>query len=51
MNTLNLINKEKSDISYEIITFPDGEPHIKIIDLENKIVELNKKLNDEKDNN
>ena len=36
MNTLNLLNKEKSDISYEIITFPDGEPHIKIIDLDRK---------------
>ena len=36
MNTLNLINKEKSDISYEIITFPDGEPHIKLIDLDRK---------------
>lgn len=36
MNTLNLINKEKSDISYEIITFPDGEPHIKIFDLNRK---------------
>lgn len=36
MNTLNLINKKESDISYEIITFPDGEPHIKIIDLDRK---------------
>lgn len=36
MNILNLINKEKSDISYEIITFPDGEPHIKLIDLDRK---------------
>ena len=36
MNTLNLVNKEKSDISYEIITFPDGEPHIKLIDLDRK---------------
>lgn len=36
MNTLNLINKEESDISYEVIAFPDGEPHIKIIDLDRK---------------
>lgn len=36
MNTLNLINKEESDISYEIIIFPDGEPHIKLIDLDRK---------------
>jgi len=36
MNTLNLINKEKGDVSYEIITFPDGEPHIKITDLDRK---------------
>lgn len=36
MKTLDLINKEKSDISYEIITFPDGEPHINLNNLDRK---------------
>lgn len=36
MKTLNLINKNESDISYEIITFPDGEPHIKLNNLDRK---------------
>lgn len=28
MQILNLIRPEDSDIKYEIIQFPDGEPHI-----------------------
>ena len=27
MQILNLVRPEKSDIKFEIITFPDGEPH------------------------
>lgn len=30
LKTINLIDKDKSDIPYEIFTFPDGEPHIKL---------------------
>lgn len=30
MQVLNLVRPEKSDIKFEIITFPDGEPHIKL---------------------
>jgi ribose-phosphate pyrophosphokinase len=30
MKTLNLINQKDSDIDYEMFTFPDGQPHIKI---------------------
>lgn len=30
MKVLNLIRPEKSDIKFKIITFPDGEPHIKL---------------------
>lgn len=29
---INLINKDKSDIKYELFTFPDDEPHIKFTD-------------------
>lgn len=32
MKTINLINKEKSDIKYDIFKFNDGEIHIKFID-------------------
>ena len=28
MQILNLIRPEKSDVKYEVIQFPDGEPHI-----------------------
>ena len=30
MQTINLTNLEKSDIKYNIITFPDGEKHLKL---------------------
>jgi ribose-phosphate pyrophosphokinase len=30
MNTLNLIYPDRSDIGFTVITFPDGQPHIKI---------------------
>jgi ribose-phosphate pyrophosphokinase len=30
MKTLDLIYPEKSDISFKLLTFPDGQPHIKI---------------------
>jgi ribose-phosphate pyrophosphokinase len=30
MTTLNLIDSNRSDISYSIIIFPDGQPHIKL---------------------
>lgn len=32
MQMLNLIRPEKSDVKYEVIQFPDGEPHIGIGD-------------------
>ena len=36
MQTLNLINYNKSDIKYQIINFPDGEPHIKLGEIDRK---------------
>jgi ribose-phosphate pyrophosphokinase len=36
MQTLNLINYNKSDIKYQIINFPDGEPHIKLGEINRK---------------
>lgn len=36
MKVLNLIRLEKSDIKYEIIQFPDGEPHIVLKDINRK---------------
>lgn len=40
MQILNLVRPEKSDIKFEIITFPDGEPHIKLegIDRKDKVI-------------
>ena len=32
MQTINLIHPEKSEVKFEIIQFPDGEPHLKFID-------------------
>ncbi|MBK7882994.1 MAG: ribose-phosphate pyrophosphokinase [Chitinophagaceae bacterium] len=34
MHTLNLIDPAQSDIKFQLITFPDGQPHIKI-DMQN----------------
>lgn len=34
---INLIHPEKSDIKYELTTFPDGEPHIKLDELNRKV--------------
>lgn len=36
MQTLNLIDYNKSDIKYQIINFPDGEPHIKLGEIKRK---------------
>jgi len=36
MKKINLINKNYSDVNYNLITFPDGEPHIKIDDIDRK---------------
>lgn len=36
MQRLNLIKKELSDIDYNIVTFPDGEVHIKLGDINRK---------------
>ena len=36
MKKINLINLDKSDIKYELITFPDGEPHIKLDEIDRK---------------
>ena len=36
MKKINLINLDKSDIKYESITFPDGEPHIKLDEIDRK---------------
>ena len=33
---INLIHPEKSDVKYELTTFPDGEPHIKLDELDRK---------------
>jgi len=30
MNTLNLIHAEQSDLHYQVLIFPDGQPHIKL---------------------
>lgn len=40
MQVLNLVRPEKSDIKFEIITFPDGESHIKLegIDRKDKVI-------------
>lgn len=32
MQTINLIHPEKSEVKFEIIQFPDGEPHFKFTD-------------------
>ncbi len=32
MKTIDLINGNKSEVKYELTTFPDGEPHIKFLD-------------------
>lgn len=32
MKVINLINGDKSEVKYELTTFPDGEPHIKFLD-------------------
>lgn len=32
MKTIDLINSNSSEVKYELTTFPDGEPHIKILD-------------------
>lgn len=36
MKTINLIYPEKSDIKFEQTIFPDGEPHIKLSDIDRK---------------
>lgn len=36
MQVLNLIRPEKSDIKFNIIQFPDGEPHIVLEDIDRK---------------
>lgn len=38
MQTLNLIRKESGDICYDIIQFPDGEPHVVLHDIDRKDV-------------
>lgn len=36
MQVLNLIRPENSDIKYDIIQFPDGEPHIVLKEINRK---------------
>lgn len=36
MKTINLINVNESDVMYELTTFPDGEPHIKLNNIDRK---------------
>lgn len=36
MQKINLINVNKSDVKYELTTFPDGEPHIKLDEIDRK---------------
>lgn len=36
MQILNLIRPEKSDVKYEVIQFPDGEPHIVLNGIDRK---------------
>lgn len=36
MQVLNLIRPEKSDVKYEVIQFPDGEPHIVLNGIDRK---------------
>lgn len=36
MKTINLINLETSNVNYELTTFPDGEPHIKLEEIDRK---------------
>lgn len=36
MQILNLIRPEKSDVKYEVIQFPDGEPHIALKNIDRK---------------
>lgn len=36
MQVLNLIRPEKSNITYNVTTFPDGEPHIALGDINRK---------------
>lgn len=41
MQVLNLIRPENSDIKYDIIQFPDGEPHIVLKDWDNEVLPNN----------
>ncbi len=36
MKRINLFDKTKSDVWYEIVTFPDGEKHVKLEDIDRK---------------
>ena len=36
MKRINLFDKTKSDVWYEIITFPDGEKHVVLEDIDRK---------------
>jgi len=36
MKQINLVDKSKSDVWYEIITFPDGEKHVTLEDIDRK---------------
>jgi hypothetical protein len=36
MRTIDLHNRAASDVQYNIITFPDGEVHIKLDDIDRK---------------
>ena len=38
MQILNLIRPEKSDVKYEVIQFPDGEPHIVLNGIDRNVV-------------
>ena len=33
---INLINPERSQVKYELTIFPDGEPHIKLEEIDRK---------------
>ena len=38
MQILNLIRPEKSDVKYEVIQFPDGEPHIVLNGIDRRMI-------------
>lgn len=44
MISLNLIDSNDSDMDYELFTFPDGQPHIKLLEVKDKVASDNSRV-------